>query len=60
VQSVSLGFIVTRAGWQWWPVFLIPFAIVGLVLAVKIRYALPAATKKFILEQEGKTVPNKA
>ena len=41
LQSVCLGFIVTRAGWEWWPVFLIPFALVGVVLAFKIWHDLP-------------------
>jgi OPA family glycerol-3-phosphate transporter-like MFS transporter len=54
LQSISLGFIVTRAGWQWWPVFLIPFAILGLFVAIKIWHDLPAATRKYILENERK------
>ena len=29
LQSFSLGFIITRGGWHWWPVFLIPFALLG-------------------------------
>jgi OPA family glycerol-3-phosphate transporter-like MFS transporter len=61
LQSISLGFIITRAGWHWWPVFLIPFAIIGLVLAIKIWYALPVATKKYNAEVErvkqGLTLP---
>jgi len=28
LQSVCLGFLVTRTGWRWWPFFLIPFAVV--------------------------------
>jgi OPA family glycerol-3-phosphate transporter-like MFS transporter len=60
LQSVSLGFIVTRGGWQWWPIFLIPFAIVGLALAIKIWRELPAATRKFIEENEEKRFQNKA
>jgi OPA family glycerol-3-phosphate transporter-like MFS transporter len=54
LQSVCLGFLITRAGWQWWPVFLIPFAIAGLILAIKIWRELPAATKKFIADNERK------
>jgi MFS transporter, OPA family, glycerol-3-phosphate transporter len=56
LQSISLGFIVTRGGWQWWPVFIIPFAIVGLILGIKIWHNLPTATKKFIAEKEGKPI----
>jgi OPA family glycerol-3-phosphate transporter-like MFS transporter len=47
LQSVSLGFLITRAGWQWWPVFLLPFAMVGLVLAIKIWNQLPEATRRY-------------
>jgi OPA family glycerol-3-phosphate transporter-like MFS transporter len=54
LQSVCLGFLVTREGWHWWPVFLIPFAIVGLVVALKIWNDLPAATRKYIAEVENK------
>ena len=32
--------------WQWWPVFLIPFAIIGLGLSIKIWNALPKAKPK--------------
>jgi OPA family glycerol-3-phosphate transporter-like MFS transporter len=46
LQSVCLGYITT-GHWQWWPIFLIPFAVVGLVLALKIWNALPAATRKY-------------
>ncbi len=54
LQSIGLGYIVTRAGWRWWPVFLIPFAIIGLVVAVKIWHDLPHATRKYIAEVEQK------
>jgi len=57
LQSFSLGFIITLGGWQWWPVYIIPFAVIGLLLALKIWYALPSATKKFIEEKEGLTAP---
>ena len=45
VQSLSLGFITSR-DWQFWPVFLVPFAILGLGLAIKIWKAFPGAAKK--------------
>lgn len=54
LQSIGLGFLVTRAGWEWWPVSLIPFAILGLVVAVKIWHQLPLATRKYIAEVEQK------
>jgi OPA family glycerol-3-phosphate transporter-like MFS transporter len=37
-----------------WPVFFIPFAIMGLTIAIKIWHALPAATRKYIAEVEQK------
>jgi OPA family glycerol-3-phosphate transporter-like MFS transporter len=51
LQSICLGYITTR-NWQWWPVFLIPFAIIGLVISIKIWKALPAATRRYIAEVE--------
>jgi OPA family glycerol-3-phosphate transporter-like MFS transporter len=56
IESFCLGPLVTRS-WQWWPVFLIPFAILGGVLAIKIWNELPAATRKYIAEIEGKNEP---
>jgi OPA family glycerol-3-phosphate transporter-like MFS transporter len=55
LQSISLGYITTR-GWTWWPVFLIPFALIGLAVSMKIWKALPAATRKYITEVEEKAV----
>jgi OPA family glycerol-3-phosphate transporter-like MFS transporter len=54
MQSLSLGFVVTHLGWHWWPVFLIPVALAGMFLAIKIWHDLPAATKKYIAEVERK------
>ena len=60
LQSVCLGFIVTKWGWQWWPIFLIPFAIGGLWIAIKIWHELPAATRKYNDEADQKEVVEKA
>ncbi len=51
VQSVCVGCLV-GISWQWWPIFLIPFALVGCLIALKIWHELPVATRKFIAEQE--------
>ena len=51
LQSLSLGYITTRS-WQWWPLFLVPFAILGLSVSIKIWKALPAATQRYITEVE--------
>jgi OPA family glycerol-3-phosphate transporter-like MFS transporter len=40
VQSISLGFITTW-NWQFWPVFLIPFAVAGIILTSRIWQAIP-------------------
>jgi MFS transporter, OPA family, glycerol-3-phosphate transporter len=56
IESFCLGPLVTRS-WQWWPIFLIPFAILGGVLAIKIWHELPAATKRYIAEVEKKKAP---
>jgi OPA family glycerol-3-phosphate transporter-like MFS transporter len=55
IQSVCLAQIT---GWSWrlWPLFLVPFSITGLVIAIKIWNALPAATKKYIAEVEERQV----
>jgi len=45
VQSLALGFITSR-DWQFWPIFLVPFSILGLVLAFKIWRAFPGPAKK--------------
>lgn len=40
VQSVSLGFLTTR-DWAYWPYFLVPFAVLGFVLSLRIWNAKP-------------------
>lgn len=52
IQSLGVGYLVTHQGWQWWPVFLMPFALVGALIAVKVWHALPAATRRYIDEVE--------
>ncbi len=45
VQFLGLGYL-TEKSWTYWPPFLIPFAIVGTVLAIRIWHALPEATRR--------------
>ena len=40
--------------WHWWPLFVMPFAVVGTLVAIKIWHELPAATRKYIAEVEQK------
>lgn len=56
LQSFCLGYITT---WNWhaWPLFFLPFAVVGVWIAVKIWHELPAATKRYIAEVESKPAP---
>jgi OPA family glycerol-3-phosphate transporter-like MFS transporter len=53
VQAVSLGYL-TGQSWYWWPIYLMPFALLGGFLALRIWHALPAATRKYIAEVEEK------
>src|SRR6266850_2206507 len=53
LQSISLGYLTSRS-WIWWPVFLMPFALFGAFLSIRIWHELPAATKKYIAEVEEK------
>ncbi len=55
IQSVCLA-AITAWSWRMWPLFLVPFAITGLVIAIKIWHALPAATRKYIAEVEERQV----
>ncbi|MFZ0390713.1 MAG: MFS transporter [Calditrichia bacterium] len=45
VQSIALGFLTTQS-WNYWPPFLIPFALIGLILSIRIWYAFPHAKRK--------------
>ena len=56
LQSICIGHLVNWS-WYWWPVFLMPFAIMGGILAVRIWHSLPAATKKYLAEVEKKPEP---
>ena len=40
IQSVSLGYLTTR-NWSYWPIFLLPFAILGFLFATRIWSAKP-------------------
>lgn len=51
VQSISVGYL-SGYSWQWWPIFLMPFALGGSVIAWRIWHELPDATRKYIAEHE--------
>ncbi|MCK6513166.1 MFS transporter [Myxococcota bacterium] len=44
VQSVALGFLTTR-DWMYWPIFLLPFGVIGFVLLLRIWHAIPSGKK---------------
>ncbi len=44
LQSLSLGFI-TSWTWNYWPVFLVPFAVAGIALTTRIWHAIPKGRK---------------
>jgi MFS transporter, OPA family, glycerol-3-phosphate transporter len=56
IQSIGLGFLLGNkdSNWMWLPVFIMPFAIIGALISIKIWYELPAATKKYIADVEQK------
>lgn len=68
LQSFGVGHL-TEQGTHWirWPLFLMPFAAIGIILSVNIWNELPAATRKYIQEVEekklkdaGGTIPSTA
>jgi OPA family glycerol-3-phosphate transporter-like MFS transporter len=55
LQVFCLSYVTTW-NWRMWPVFFVPFALMGGTIAIKIWNALPAATRKYIAEVEEKRV----
>lgn len=51
LQSVAIGFL-SQKSWYFWPVFMAPFAFIGLILAIRIWKELPEATKRYNLHIE--------
>ncbi len=45
LQSISLGFLLSKS-WNYWAPFLVPFTIIGFILALKIWHAFPQAKRK--------------
>jgi MFS transporter, OPA family, glycerol-3-phosphate transporter len=52
VAGAAQTFLFLPRDWHWWPLFMLPFAVLGLVVAIKIWHALPEATRKYIAEVE--------
>lgn len=51
LQSVALGYLTTQ-DWRFWPVFMSPFALAGMFLALRIWKDLPEATRKYLVHVE--------
>lgn len=47
VQSFALGILTTK-DWTYWPLFLLPFTLLGLFFALKMWTDVPEATKKYL------------
>ena len=58
IQSFVIGFLATES-WSYWPMFLLPFTVLGLVFAIKMWNVLPAATKRYLAEVEKKKLGGK-
>jgi OPA family glycerol-3-phosphate transporter-like MFS transporter len=55
LQSLVLGNLLSEKSpesWQWWPAFLIPFALASVLLALKMWKSLPEATRKYLANVE--------
>lgn len=51
-QEFVLGAIIIKDTWHYWPMFLAPFTLLGLFLALKLWRELPEGTKKYLAEVE--------
>lgn len=45
LQAVSLGKLTER-DWSYWPLFMLPFAVLGFLLCLRIWHAMPNAVRK--------------
>jgi OPA family glycerol-3-phosphate transporter-like MFS transporter len=58
LQSFAVGYLTdpkfSHHSWQWWPLFLMPFALAGGIIAWRLWHELPAATRKYIADNEAK------
>jgi OPA family glycerol-3-phosphate transporter-like MFS transporter len=58
IQSLAIGYL-SHKNWIYWPLFLIPFAVMGMFLAIRMWNELPSATKKYILQVEQAEIAKK-
>jgi OPA family glycerol-3-phosphate transporter-like MFS transporter len=55
IQSFALGKLTTIS-WAYWPMFLVPFTLLGLFFAYRMWFYLPEATKKYLADVENKKI----
>ena len=53
VQSFALGILTTKS-WTYWPMFLLPFTLIGFYFARKIWNDIPDATKAYLADNPRK------
>jgi OPA family glycerol-3-phosphate transporter-like MFS transporter len=58
IQSFVIGYASSKS-WSYWPMVLLPFAILGLIFCLKMWTVVPEATKRYLAEVEGRTVPER-
>lgn len=44
LQSVALGYLTSK-NWMYWPIFLLPFGLIGFLLLLRIWHAIPSGRK---------------
>lgn len=61
VPSEKAGAATTFLGltrdWHWWPLFMVPFAVIGFAVAIKLWHDLPEATRRYNERERDKDVP---
>jgi OPA family glycerol-3-phosphate transporter-like MFS transporter len=58
IQAFVIGFLATES-WSYWPMFLLPFTVLGLVFAIRMWNVIPPATRKYLEEVEKKKLGGK-
>jgi OPA family glycerol-3-phosphate transporter-like MFS transporter len=51
IQSLAIGYLSAKS-WAYWPLFLLPFAVAGLILSLRMWNELPQATRKYLIDVE--------
>ncbi len=51
-QEITIGFLISSAGWNAWPLFLFPFTVIAILISWRMWNVLPDATKRYLKEVE--------